>query len=125
MHVGHGALLEPTTTHPPDQDDRHDDSDYGEYSGDGANRYADHLGVGRRLLRHCNRPCYTQVSVTLQQTMLHSGVCVNATETGHRDNILDSEKLSQIYPVVLTGSLDLESDALPIEPPRHPNVTTR
>ena len=36
------------------------------------------------------------------------------TPTASQHNILDSEKLSQMFP------LDVESDALPIEPPRHP-----
>ena len=51
---------------------------------------------------------------------IHTGV-------GHTDNAsaqMFPRKNSQIFLVLLTGSklgsLDLESDALPVEPPRHP-----
>ena len=63
----------------------------------------------------------------------HSYACVYTwglgTPTASQHNIFDSEKLSQICIVLLTqssnlGSLDLESDALPIEPPHHQYTDT-
>ena len=60
----------------------------------------------------------------------HSSACVYTrglcTPAASQHNIFDEENLSQIFLVLLTqagyepiGSLDLESDALPTEPPRH------
>ena len=56
-------------------------------------------------------------------------VCVYTRGLGtptSQHNVFDSEKLSQIFLLVLLnlGALDLESDALPIEPPCHPNLTS-
>ena len=51
------------------------------------------------------------------------------TQTACEHNLCDSEKLSQLFLVLLTqagleppvfGIFDLESDTLPTEPPRHP-----
>ena len=57
---------------------------------------------------------------------IHTGVGLG-TPTASQHSMFDSEKQSQFFLVLLTqtrfeprGSLDLESDALSTEPPRHP-----
>ena len=55
---------------------------------------------------------------------VHSYVCVYTqglgTQTTSQHNIFDLDKLSHIFGGSNLGSLDLESDALPVEKPRHP-----
>ena len=52
------------------------------------------------------------------------------TRTMSQHNIFYLEKIAHIFLVLLTGfeptgSLELESDSLPIEPPRHPLKNTQ
>ena len=75
----------------------------------------------------------TWTTGSLACVRVHSCACVYTrglgTPTASPHNIFDSEKLTIFFRVLLVGfelsPMDLESDALPIEPPHHPKATNQ
>ena len=90
--------------------------------------------MGAMLQQHKNaRKALSVLKAMASKGIDHSYACVSTrgldTQTASQHNIFDSEQLSQIFLVLLTQagfeppvflSLDLESNARPTEPFRHP-----